>query len=228
MSYRTQVADALKARLLGATPAGMSVFAALDRPLQPSDLPAIVIYTPGARRGRGDGDNSLIPRDVTVHIEVATQATPATALSDADVLAQAVEERIEADPSLGLVVNNAVWDRTTTDVSSFGEMTLGVALLEYTVSILTPRITLDWIGEESPLPTSITVGGEVTPQAYVEPLTSARLEAPTSPSYWGDPVEPVPPTIEPSVVAPARPPEPIQSTCVGNSCDNAAWEGDQQ
>jgi hypothetical protein len=227
MSYRTQVADALKTRLLGATPAGASVFTALDRPLQPSDLPAIVIYTPGARRGKGNNDNSLIERDVTVHIEVAIQSTPANALTDADALAQAVEDRIEADPSLGLVVDNTEWQRTTTDVSSFGELTLGVALLEYSVSIYTVRRNEDFIGLEQPLPTSITVNQESTPQAYVEPLTSARIEAPSSPSYFGTEPALVANDIAASEAAPARAPEPAKVTCEGGSCDIAAWEGDQ-
>lgn len=139
-SYRTQIADAFKTRLLGATPAGQSVFASLDRPLQPADLPAVLIYTLTAKRGRQDYGNTIIPRLVTVNIEAAIQSTPANALADAETMSAAIEAAIEADPTLGNLVEDTRWEQTMSDVSAFGELTLGVVMLEYTVSMLTVRL----------------------------------------------------------------------------------------
>jgi hypothetical protein len=139
-SYRTQIADAFKARLLGATPAGQSVHASLDRPLQPADLPAVLIYTLTAKRGRQDYGNTIIERLVTVNIEAAIQATPATALAQAETMSAAIEAAIEADPTLGNLVEDTRWEQTMSDVSAFGELTLGVVMMEYTVCMLTVRL----------------------------------------------------------------------------------------
>lgn len=141
MSYRTQIAAALKSRLLSQTPAGANVFTSLDRPLTPEDLPAIVIYTMSARRGSESYGDALIPRVVTVNIEAAIQSTPATALADAEQLADAIETVIEADPTLAHVVNDCVWQQTLTDVSAHGSVTLGVVLLEYEVTMFTNAVS---------------------------------------------------------------------------------------
>lgn len=136
-SYRAQVNNAMKAALLGQTVAQQSVFTSLDRPLHPSDLPAIIVYAQGARRGPQDYGNSLIPRMLDVTIECAVQAAPETAQAQADALVDAIEELIEADPTLGNVVQNTVWQRSLSDVASHGTSTLGVGLLQYEVTILT-------------------------------------------------------------------------------------------
>ena len=214
MSYRTQIAEGFKAALLGNTPAEQSVHTKLDRPLQPADLPAVMIYASSARRGSNDFGNALIERLVMVHVESAIQSTQVNALTDADALAASIEAAIEADPSLGGVVNNTRWEQSTSDVSSFGEMTLGVCILEYTVSMYTPRVPAE---PDGVLPTSVTINGTPTPQAYVQPLDDARL----------DPIDIVPSTIELDVVAPSRPPVTAGPLCDGDSCDIPAWTGDQ-
>jgi hypothetical protein len=140
MSYRTQIAAAVKAALLDQTAAGQRVFTAMDRPLSPADLPAVMIYTLASQRGTESYGNTIIPRVVTVHIEAAAQAEPVLALDAAEAMATAIEAAVEADPTLGNVVQDTTWQRTMTDTSSHGEMTLGVALLEYQVSMLTERL----------------------------------------------------------------------------------------
>ena len=140
MSYRTQINDGLKAALLGKTSAGASVFTALDRPLHPTDLPAVLIYTMSARRVPENNGNALINRAVSVNIEAAIQSTPENALNAAEALADEIESLIEADPTLGLRVNDTVWQQTLTDVSAHGSVTLGVVLLEYEVSVYSPRL----------------------------------------------------------------------------------------
>jgi hypothetical protein len=136
-SYRKQVAQAFSAVLTGKTVAEARVFTKLDRPLTPADLPAIAVYASEARRGAQDYGNSLIPRVLTVTVEGAVRATPEAALDGADDLVDAIEALIEADPSLGNVVNNTRWQRSITDVTSMGRDTIGVCLLQYEVEMLT-------------------------------------------------------------------------------------------
>lgn len=137
-NYRDTVAAAMHTVLLGHTAAGQNVHTRLDRPLDPrTDLPAILVYANHARRGQQDYGNSLIPRMVTVVMEFAVQDTPANALDAVGSLVAQAEALIEADPSLGHVVNNCKWQQAITDTTSHGEFTMGVGLLEYEVEILT-------------------------------------------------------------------------------------------
>lgn len=145
-SYRTQAANAVQATLLGNTVAGNRVYTKMDRPLQPDELPAILIYAQRAVRGAEDYGNSIIPRVMEVTIEVALQATPETALDQADLLVQAIEDLIEADPSLGHVVNNTRWRESVTDTTMTGKTTLGVGLLRYEVEVLTSMREPDAFG----------------------------------------------------------------------------------
>lgn len=210
--YRSLIAAALKARL--DTIAGVQAFDKLDRPLQMSDLPAAIIYTPTARRGPQTEGNHLIQRLVQVSIEAAVEASPATALGAAEALGAQIEQAIEADASLGNLVDNTEWQSTITDVSSFGEKTLGVVLLEYTVAMFTQRIPDD---EDGVIPSQVFINAIPTPQAYVEPLDDARL----------DPMQLVPSDITEQSINPSQPAMPVQSACEGGSCDIGAWQGDQ-
>jgi len=146
MSYRAQISEALKATLDGKTVAASKVFTALDRPMQAGELPALIIYTMGARRDRESYGNSLIPRIVTVHIEGATPSTPEAAQAAAEAFADQIEAAVEADPTLGRVVDWCTWQQTHTDVSSHGSTTLGVVLLEYEVRLFTNERPPEWFG----------------------------------------------------------------------------------
>jgi hypothetical protein len=210
--YRSQIASALKARL--ETIQGVTVFDRLDRPLQPHELPAAIIYTPGARRGPQTGGNQLIERLVQVSIEAGVHASKETALGLADTLAAQIEQAIEADPSLGNLVDNTEWQSTSCDVSSFGEMTIGAVLVTYTVTMFTQRIEDDPAGV---VPTQVFINATPTPQAYVQPLDDARL----------DPPQYVPRDITEQAINPGRPPMSVESACEGDSCDIGAWQGDQ-
>jgi len=210
--YRSQIAAALKARL--DTIQGVNAFDRLDRPLQPTDLPAALVYTPNARRGQENGGNHLIQRMVQVTIEAAVQSTPYQALSAAEALGAQIEQAIEADPSLGNLVDHTEWQSTLTDVSSFGEMTLGVVMIDYTVTMFTQRIEDD---PDGVVPTQVFINATPTPQAYVQPLDDARL----------DPPQYVPSDITQQALNPSQPAMPVQSACEGDSCDIDAWQGDQ-
>jgi hypothetical protein len=105
MSYRSDIADAIKAQLEGQTDAADdSIFTCLERPLGPDDLPAIVIYTMTSRRGESSAGSSVIPRVVTVAIEAAVSSAPASAQSAAEALAEDIEAAMDADRTLGNLV----------------------------------------------------------------------------------------------------------------------------
>lgn len=146
MSYRTQISEALKAVLDGKTVAQSKVFTSLDRPLQADELPALIIYTMGAKRDRENYGNSLLSRVVTVHVEGAVPASPEAAQAAAEDFSDQIEAAIEADPTLGHVVDWSTWQQTLTDVSSHGKTTLGVVLLEYEVRLLTNERPPEWFG----------------------------------------------------------------------------------
>lgn len=174
MSYRTQISEALKAQLIGKTEAGSRVFTSLDRPLNPkTDFPAVIIYAQASRRSSQDYGNTLIPRTVSVGIEAAISADPLNAMAAAEALADAIELAIEADPTLGLLVENTKWLQTLTDTTSVGETTLGVVLLEYSVDMLTnPRtesLFTDDDGFTAP-PTKVFSHTEPTIADHQDPL----------------------------------------------------------
>lgn len=177
-SYRTQAANAVKAALHGHTVAGDRVYTKLDRPLNPAELPAILVYAQRAQRGDEDYGNSIVPRVLEVTIEAAVQATPETALDQADLLVQAIEDLIEADPSLGHVVNNTRWQETVTDTTQYGQATLGVGLVRYQVEILTAERD----------PSAFGVGDD----GFTAPPTVVYSVPGTAPVRFRDPITPDP------------------------------------
>ncbi len=136
-NYRAQAAEAFRTVLDGGTPAGARVHTKLDRAMRPEELPALLVYANDARRGPQDYGNSVVPRVLTITIEGAVQAAPEDALDAADALVAAVEQLVEADPSLRNVVQDTRWQRSMTDVTSHGQTTLGVCMLQYEVEMLT-------------------------------------------------------------------------------------------
>lgn len=226
MSYRTIIGNAMKDRLLGNTSAGVRVFTSLDRPLSPDDLPAVIIYTMASKRGKDHYGNALINRIVTLNIEAAITSTPEGALAAAEQLADQIEGAIEADPSLGSVVVDTMWQQTLTDVSAHGAVTLGVVLLEYEVEYLTARNLEPLLGADQPIPTQVFIDATTTAQAYVDPLMAASTGTDGQATYWGTEGQIIPPTVDAGVVSPSRSPEPPKVTCDGDSCDIDAWQGD--
>lgn len=164
--YRTAIREAFRTTLAGKTAAGQAVFTALDRPLNPDkDLPAILVYVTTANRADDDYGNMLIPRDVTVIVEAAISATAATALADAESLAEQIEVAIEADPSLGGVVHNVRWLRSNVDQTAKGQTTIGVCLLEYEARVMTmPRTIAVMDGDfDGPVPSKVFSDPAVRP-----------------------------------------------------------------
>lgn len=138
MSYRTDIKDAIQAQLAAADAlSDATIITVLDRQLTPADMPAIIIYTLASRRGAESFGETTIPREVVVAIEAAVSSTPSSAETDAEVLAEAIENALDADKTLGNVVKTCEWQETVTDVNSVGDVTLGVVLLQYLVSMHT-------------------------------------------------------------------------------------------
>lgn len=135
--YRQTIAEAFKAVLIDKTAAEQRVYTKMTRAINPSETPAILIYATDAKRGDVDMGNSVVPRVVTVTIEGAASSTPDAALDLADSLADAIEAIIEANPTLGNVVQECRWQRTTTDATRLDQHTLGVFLLQFEVDMLT-------------------------------------------------------------------------------------------
>lgn len=227
MSYRTQILAAMKTALNGNTIAGSNVFTRLERPLDPArDTPAIICYTMGSRRGGEGYGDALIPRLVNVVIEAAVTAAPEAAQEMAEAFADEIETVIEADPTLGRVVNDCVWQSTLTDVTSAGSHVVGVVILEYLVDIFTnlaapgfPDFHDD--GFTAP-PTLVTASPAPTPIDYARPLSDPSLPKPVPDDKAindilnGD-----------LTLSPATPAAPTESVCRDGSCDLPAWGGDQ-
>lgn len=147
-SYRTAIVNAVRAQLLGKTDAADDkVFTSLDRPLNPAtDLPAVIIYTQASRRSGNDYGRTVVPRMVTVTIEGAVLAAAGQELAAANALAEQIEDAWEADLTLGQLVHDSEWQQTVTDVTSHGQKTMGVCLLQYQVEVLT-RVAPDGVYE---------------------------------------------------------------------------------
>lgn len=211
-SYREAINEAVKAQLTGKTIAGDRIFTSLDRPLDPSkDLPAIMVYTTTSRRGRNDMGNGLIPRMVTVVIEAAVLAGAGLEIGAAEAFADEIETAMEADRSLGLVVNDCQWQQAATDATSHGSVTMGAAILQYEVEIFT----------------------HVKPDGAFEPADDGFTAPPSNIEVGPRPV-PVPPEWEDAfneeefyqTTNPPLVPDP-DSACGPNGCNIPAWGGER-
>lgn len=211
-SYREAINQAVKAQLTGKTIAGTRIFTSLDRPLDPqTDLPAIMVYTTTSRRGRDDMGNGLIPRLVTVVIEAAVLADPGVEISAAEGFADEIETAMDADRSLGLVVNDCQWQQAATDATSHGAVTMGAAILQYEVEIFT-NVKPDGAYEDGD-------DGFTAPPSHIE---VSPLPVPIPPEWEGAPNEDhFFDTVEPPLI-----PNP-DTACGPDGCDIPAWAGER-
>ena len=200
-SYRKQINDAVQAQLLGKTVAGANVLTSLDRPLNPAtDLPAVMIYSMSSRRGKEDYGRAVIPRVVTLGIEGAVKSTPGNEIGDAEALAEAIEEAMEADPTLGMLVNDCRWQQSMSDATSHGSHVMGVCLLQYEVEILTHHVA--------------DGANEFSDDGFLVPPTEVR----TAPDAGAN-TDIYPPPTEAPGYAPGQ-------ACGPGGCDIPAWEGE--
>lgn len=202
MSYRTAIAEGIKAALAGrlndagAIVADESIFTALERPLNPEyDFPAVVIYTLDSRRGPQDYGNSLTPRIVEVAIEAGVVGSHVDALARAQALADQVEYVLRADQSLGGLVNRIEWRETVSDQWSVGAAaggtTVGVSLLQYQVDIYTQEVDphlLEPVDGPDTTPGGVIICGHPVPSDEFDPIRDGD-KSPIGDAPVCDPVE---------------------------------------
>lgn len=201
MSYRKAIKAAIKAELDGKTAAGDRVYVTMDRPINPADLPIIVIYITAAKRGEQEFGRGLTTRMVTVQVEAALAVDdPYKAEQVAEDFADQVETILGADQSWHNQVQNSTWLGTVTDVSSIGEVVVANVLLEYQVEYLNDLKGEEFLGVrddgfDQP-PTNVTTRPDVdlTDDAFFRP----------------------------------RPKPPADTACDPvNGCNIPAWQGEQ-
>ena len=139
---RTLIREAVKERLIEALPkvdaritaARISIHR--STPLFAGKLPAILIYTRDERiEDQPHADPGLRYRKLELSVEII--ASGDAAAEEADVLAQAVEASVDADETLGLLVEGTRLTRTEVDQGGEGDTPVLAARLSFEVSYWT-------------------------------------------------------------------------------------------
>ena len=139
---RTLIREAVAARLIESlpkvdtriTPARISIHR--STPLFAGKLPAILIYTRDERiEDQPNADPGLRYRKLELSVEIV--ASGDTAAEEADLLAQAVEAILDADETLGLLVEGARLTRTEIDQGGEGDTPVLAVRLSFEVSYWT-------------------------------------------------------------------------------------------
>ena len=139
---RTLIREAVAARLIESlpkvdariTPARISIHR--STPLFAGKLPAILIYTRDERiQDQHNADPGLRYRKLELSVEII--ASGDAAAEEADVLAQAVEAILDADETLGLLVEGTRLTRTEVDQGGEGDTPVLAARLSFEVSYWT-------------------------------------------------------------------------------------------
>ena len=139
---RTLIREAVAARLIDAmpkvdtriTPARISIHR--STPLFAGKLPAVLIYTRDERiEEQPNADPGLRYRKLELSVEII--ASGDAAAEEADVLAQAVEAILDADETLGLLVEGTRLTRTEVDQGGEGDTPVLAARLSFEVSYWT-------------------------------------------------------------------------------------------
>ncbi len=111
-------------------------------PLFAGKLPAVLIYTRDERiEEQPNADPGLRYRKLELSIEIITSGDAAA--EEADVLAQAVEAVLDADETLGLLVEGTRLTRTEVDQGGEGDTPVLAACLSFEVSYWTRPVAGD-------------------------------------------------------------------------------------
>ena len=111
-------------------------------PLFAGKLPAVLIYTRDERiEEQPNADPELRYRKLELSIEIITSGDAAA--EEADVLAQAVEAVLDADETLGLLVEGTRLTRTEVDQGGEGDTPVLAACLSFEVSYWTRPVADD-------------------------------------------------------------------------------------
>ena len=147
---RTLIREAVKARLSAnlpkvdprITPARISI--QRSTPLFAGKLPAILIYTRDERiEDQPHADPGLRYRKLELSVEIITSGEAAA--EDADTLAQAVEAILDADETLGLMVEGTRLTRTEVDQGGEGDTPVLAVRLTFEVSYWTQPSNTDGV-----------------------------------------------------------------------------------
>ena len=139
---RTLIREAVAARLIESlpkvdariTPARISIHR--STPLFAGKLPAVLIYTQDERiEDQPNADPGLRYRKLDLSVEIITSGDAAA--EEADGLAQAVEAILDADETLGLLVEGTRLTRTEVDQGGEGDTPVLAARLLFEVSYWT-------------------------------------------------------------------------------------------
>ena len=159
---RTLIREAVAARLIESlpkvdariTPARISIHR--STPLFAGKLPAVLIYTRDERiEEQPNADPGLRYRKLELSVEII--ASGDAAAEDADLLAQAVEAILDADETLGLLVEGTRLTRTEVDQGGEGDTPVLAARLSFEVSywtkpvidggVLPLQVLVSWVPE---------------------------------------------------------------------------------
>ncbi len=147
---RTLIREAVAARLIESlpkvdarsTPARISIHR--STPLFVSESAAAVIYTRDERiDDQPNADPGLRYRKLDLSVEIITSGDAAA--EEADVLAQAVEAILDADETLGLLVEGTRLTRTEVDQGGEGDTPVLAARLSFEVSYWTKPVIDDGV-----------------------------------------------------------------------------------
>ena len=139
---RTLIREAVKARLSAdlpkvdprMTPARISI--QRSTPLFAGKLPAILIYTRDERiEDQPNADPGLRYRKLELSLEII--ASGEAAAEEADTLAQAVEAMLDADETLGMMVEGTRLTRTEVDQGGEGDTPVLAVRLTFEISYWT-------------------------------------------------------------------------------------------
>lgn len=159
---RTLIREAIKERLVAQLPAidprisANRISIHRSTPLFQAKLPAILIYTRDERiEDQPNADPGLRYRKLELSVEII--ASGEAAAEEADLLAQAVEAILDADETLGLLVEGTRLTRTEIDQGGEGDTPLLAARLSFEVSywtkpmiddgVLPLQVLVSWVPE---------------------------------------------------------------------------------
>ena len=154
---RTLIREAVKERLVAQlpkvdariTPARISIHR--STPLFQAKLPTVLIYTRDERiEDQPNADPGLRYRKLELSIEII--ASGDAAAEEADTLAQTVEAILDADETLGLLVEGTRLTRTEVDQGGDGDTPVLAARLTFEVSYWTKPVV-----DEGVLPLQVLV-----------------------------------------------------------------------
>ena len=134
-NLRKPIREYVGALLKGKTSAGDRVFETRVRPLWSEELPGIAVYTENEDVSVFE-EPRVYRRTLSLVVEIYAEANEA--LDDTlDLISGGVEDTIDADPTLGGLVNDARETNTTINLVDDGKVIVGSAKLTFQVEYFT-------------------------------------------------------------------------------------------